>query len=117
MKIVQAGLRAASMAQHRQHQMGAVIVQGRRIIATGRNYSKTHSRSTGAFRQVHAETQALRKAGEDARGGTLVIIRQKADSSLGISRPCDDCFNAAQRAGIKRIIYANIEGSLVAENL
>lgn len=116
-KIVQAGLRAAKRAVHQQHHMGAVVVQGRRIIAVGRNYSKTHSRSFGPFRQLHAETQALDQAGEAARGATLVIVRKRANGSLGTSRPCEACLNAAKQAGIKRIIYANDEGSLVSEDL
>lgn len=116
-KIVQAGLRAAKKAVHQQHQMGAVVVQGRKIISIGRNYSKTHSRSQGPYRQLHAETQALHQAGEDAKGATLVVVRKRADGSLGTSKPCVSCINAAREAGIKRVIYANNEGSLVAEDL
>lgn len=116
-KIVQAGLRAAQSAQHRQHRMGAVVVQGRKIISVGRNLCKTHSRSKGPYQQVHAETHALSQAGTAAFGGTLVVVRRKADGSLGISKPCKSCVEAATKAGIRRIIYANNEGSLVSEDL
>ena len=116
-KIVQAGLRGAKRATHRQHRMGAVVVQGRKIISIGYNNSKTHSRSQGPYRQVHAETHALDQAGTDAFGATLVVVRRKADGTLGTSRPCVSCVKAALKAGVKRIIYANDEGSLVAEDL
>lgn len=114
---MQAGLRGARRATHPVHQMGAVVVQGRRIISVGYNNCKTHSRSYGPFRQVHAETHALDQAGENTKGATLVVVRKKANGTLGTSRPCEACLAAARRAGIKRLIYADDEGSLVSEDL
>lgn len=50
---------------------------------------------------VHAEDNALRKAGAMAEGATVYITRS----------PCDDCTAKMQRAGVTRAVWP--EGELV----
>jgi len=100
--------------------MGAAVVQNRTVIGSGRNYTKTHSRSHGPFRQVHAEAHALdraRRTGVGTVGATLVVVRKLADQTLGVSRPCSACFRAAQAAGIKRIVYTDWGGQFCVLDL
>jgi tRNA(Arg) A34 adenosine deaminase TadA len=47
----------------------------------------------------HAEIQALRRAGDDARGATLYLE--------GHSYACDDCTAACAAAGIARIVIGS----------
>ena len=47
---------------------------------------------------IHAEANALLRAGEKAVGGTLVITCQ----------PCHECARLAKAARVARIIYPNI---------
>jgi len=44
----------------------------------------------------HAEVSALKKAGKNAKGGTLYLI--------GHTYCCDECKKAMKKAGIKKII-------------
>ena len=46
--------------------------------------------------KYHAEVDAIRKAGKHAKGATLFLV--------GHNRICNDCREAADKAGIERII-------------
>jgi tRNA(Arg) A34 adenosine deaminase TadA len=116
-RIIRAAIRASKTAKHKQHKMGACIVRGRKIIATGKNATRTHTKSKGPFQQVHAETNAIGRAKHQAYGSTLVVVRKKANATLGPSRPCDSCYDAARQAGVRRLIYVDNSGSLVAEDI
>ena len=73
--------------------VGAVIVKGRRIIARG--FHKRAGRS-------HAEVEALKEAGEEARGATLYVNLEPC-THFGKTPPCVD---AIIQAGIKCVVCA-----------
>jgi diaminohydroxyphosphoribosylaminopyrimidine deaminase/5-amino-6-(5-phosphoribosylamino)uracil reductase len=73
--------------------VGAVIVTGGSIV--GRGWTQPGGRP-------HAEIEALRRAGEAARGGTLYVTLEPC-SHFGKSPPCADAVIAA---GIVRVVSA-----------
>lgn len=78
---------------HPNPMVGAVIVQGDRIVAEG-----WHREYGGP----HAEIDALRRAGPAARGATLYVTLEPC-AHHGKTPPCTD---AIVEAGIERVVYA-----------
>src|SRR3974390_2982364 len=73
--------------------VGAVVVKDGVIV--GRGWTQPGGRP-------HAEPEALRRAGEAARGATLYVTREPC-SHFGKSPPCADAIIAA---GISRVVAA-----------
>lgn len=79
---------------HPNPAVGAVLVKGGKVIATG-----YHAR-LGA---PHAEAVALAKAGKAARGATLYSTLEPCNHH-GRTPPCSDAIIAA---GVKRVVFAS----------
>ncbi|HYB08587.1 MAG TPA: bifunctional diaminohydroxyphosphoribosylaminopyrimidine deaminase/5-amino-6-(5-phosphoribosylamino)uracil reductase RibD [Alphaproteobacteria bacterium] len=73
--------------------VGCIIVRGGRVV--GRGWTQSGGRP-------HAETEALRRAGEAARGAVAYVTLEPC-SHRGVTPPCAD---ALIRAGIKRVCVA-----------
>ena len=73
--------------------VGAVVVSGGEVVGTG-----AHREYGGP----HAEVEALREAGERARGATLYVTLEPC-SHHGKTPPCTD---AILRHGVARVVYA-----------
>ena len=73
--------------------VGAVVFKGDKIIATG-----YHKRAG----LPHAEAEALRQAGDEARGAELAVTLEPC-CHQGRTPPCTE---AIIKAGIKKVIYA-----------
>src|SRR5512132_1107484 len=73
--------------------VGCVLVRDGRIV--GRGWTQSGGRP-------HAETEALRRAGELARGATSYITLEPCDHE-GVTGPCS---KALLEAGIKRAVVA-----------
>ncbi len=76
--------------------VGALLVKDGRIIARG-----FHRRAGG----LHAEIEAIRKAGDDARGASLVVTLEPC-SHHGKTPPCSDAIIAA---GISKVVCPVID--------
>jgi diaminohydroxyphosphoribosylaminopyrimidine deaminase/5-amino-6-(5-phosphoribosylamino)uracil reductase len=76
--------------------VGAVIVKGKRIV--GRGYHRK-------FGEAHAEINALRDAGQKARGATLYVNLEPC-SHYGKTPPCTD---AIISSGIRRVVVGMID--------
>ena len=74
--------------------VGALVVKGQRVVGKG------YHRKPG---EPHAEPIALEQAGEQARGGTLVVNLEPCCHTEKRTAPCVD---AVIKAGIKRVIVA-----------
>ena len=88
---------------------GAVIVKGGRVIATGVNKERNHplivsSEHIKTHCSVHAEVDALKKAG-DVRGATMYVARVNKTGQERNSRPCKYCYANIKKSGIKKIVY------------
>lgn len=77
--------------------VGAVVVRddGKDAIVVGRGWTQPGGRP-------HAEVEALRQAGEAARGGTLYVTLEPC-SHIGRGPPCADAVIAA---GVRRVVSA-----------
>jgi diaminohydroxyphosphoribosylaminopyrimidine deaminase/5-amino-6-(5-phosphoribosylamino)uracil reductase len=73
--------------------VGAVVLRGTDVVAEGWHVE---------FGAPHAEVNALRAAGEQARGATLVTTLEPC-AHYGKTPPCTD---AIQAAGIRRVVAA-----------
>ena len=73
---------------------GCVLVKGARVVATG-----WHRK----FGSDHAEIDALREAGADARGATMYVTLEPC-CHHGKTPPCSDAVIAA---GVHRVVVAD----------
>lgn len=95
----------ALMSKDPSSQIGAVIVQGRRIVGTGFNGfppriaddARLHDRDAKLRLVVHAEVNAILQAGRDAAGATLYLFGFRGP-------PCDNCTKHVLAAGITRVV-------------
>jgi diaminohydroxyphosphoribosylaminopyrimidine deaminase / 5-amino-6-(5-phosphoribosylamino)uracil reductase len=74
--------------------VGALVVKGQRILGKG------YHRKPG---EAHAEILALEQAGEQARGGTLLVNLEPCCHTEKRTPPCVD---ALIKAGLKKVIVA-----------
>lgn len=104
--------RASTLAVHEAFKVGAVIVQGNRIISLGWNdQHKTHpgiKRYGGnALQTLHAEAMAILRARHKAnlKGAKMYVYRAIKDGTLANARPCATCQNIMKAFGINRMYY------------
>lgn len=113
----------AARADCTRRQVGAIIVVGDDIVSTGYNGApsgepgclsagacprgkisvdvlppgSSYDTGAGACIAIHAEQNAILRAGRRARGGTLYLTTD----------PCDGCMRLIKGAGIVRIVVKN----------
>lgn len=109
---------------HRKNvKIGCLIVSGHRIISSGYNSDKTNpiQKKYNRLRfseetphRLHAEISALlpllNNKDIDFSKVKLFTYREKADHSLGKSRPCKSCMALIKDLGIKHIYYTTDDG-------
>jgi diaminohydroxyphosphoribosylaminopyrimidine deaminase/5-amino-6-(5-phosphoribosylamino)uracil reductase len=76
--------------------VGAIVLQGEHVVGEG-----WHRRAGGP----HAEVHALKAAGEEARGGTMLVTLEPC-CHHGRTPPCTD---AIIKAGIRKVYYASTD--------
>ena len=109
---------------HRKNvKIGCLIVSGHRIISSGYNSDKTNpiQKKYNRLRfseetphRLHAEITALlpllNNKDIDFSKVKIFTYREKADHSLGKSRPCKSCMTLIKDLGIKHIYYTTDDG-------
>ena len=109
---------------HRKNvKIGCLIVSGHRIISSGYNSDKTNpiQKKYNRLRfseetphRLHAEVSALlpllNNKDIDFSKVKIFTYREKADHSLGTSRPCKSCMALIKDLGIKNIYYTTDDG-------
>lgn len=100
MKIPKSLLRkVASRSDHSYFHHASIIISGGRIISWGYNRGLKH-----------AEEMALRRAGKNAKGATLVNVRLSKSGRFAMSRPCLHCGIMIGGYGIKKVMFSNGQG-------
>jgi len=102
--------KTALKSNHEKHRMGAVIVQGGRVISHSPN---GHSRRWGLEKfSRHAEARALSRL-ECLEGATIIVARVNGL----MSRPCPACLKLIKKAGISKIVFADWNGDICCEKV
>lgn len=83
--------------------LGAVLLCGRSVVATGRN----RNLNSCGLPSIHAEMDAVWKARSRwCRNLHLVVVRLLRDNTTtGCSKPCAACSRALARLGVSRVTY------------
>ena len=116
--------KASLASSYPRQKIGAVMVYGNKVIATGCNTYKTnpmqHKYNKLRFNKdcinngvVHAETALLLKTkylDVDWSRVTIYVYRERKDGSLGLAKPCMACQIALEERGITEIYYTTDTG-------
>lgn len=96
----------------------AAIVHKGKIVAVGKNQTKTHPVAAlyGKHEEaiyLHAEVDAINKAKK--RLGSLsktelYVMRMKQDGTIGLSLPCEGCSRCIVAHNIPKVTYSNDNG-------
>lgn len=113
--------------------IGAVVVEGNRVISTGCNSNKTspiqdkYNRYrhfddvTYYIPKVHAEIATLspliNNSSINWSKTELYIYREHKDGKISCAKPCEACSALIRDLGIKRIYYTDWDGSFVKEEV
>lgn len=93
--------------EHKLHRLGAVIAKNKHVIASGWNKAKTHPRSTHPWKYIHAEMDAIIKAGANCVGADLYVARIGRDGMLRNAKPCPFCMALIAASGIRRVYFTD----------
>lgn len=108
--------RISQKSDHHAHKIGCVVARKNKILGSGFNLIKTHTKSPHAFKSIHAEFMAALNANFDLKGATVYIFREHKNGTWAISKPCSSCWEFLIECGAKEVIYS-CEGSFKQEDL
>jgi len=119
------------LSDFKKAKIGAVVVEGNRVISTGHNSNKT---STTQYRynvyrgitddcacihKVHAEIAALapllNRKDIDWAHTSIYIYREHKDGTISCAKPCKACMQLIKDLGIKKIFYSDWGGNFIKE--
>lgn len=118
------------LSDYTKTKVGAVVVEGNRVISTGHNSNKTSTiqHKYNAYRfnsvdgcsaKIHAEVAALtpliNRKDIDWLHTSIYIYRELKDGTISCARPCAACAKLIKDLGIRNIYYSDWDGSLVRE--
>lgn len=115
--MIRLATKAAKGSKFVRARVGAVIVRGNRVLATGCNrigYSRLLP--DRAFPEsIHAEQQAILQLLKERRqhemvGSTMYVSRVNNLGMARLSRPCDSCQRLIESVGIRKVIYTTDTG-------
>lgn len=100
-------LAAMSLEKNRH---GCVIVRNGNIVGMGINKFRNNPENVTPEHiklncSLHAETVAIRQAGNNCRGAVLYVARVNTQGIDRNSKPCINCSEVIRAAGIKRVIH------------
>lgn len=98
----------AALNSRHKFMVGACLVIGKSLYLGWNKAYKTDPNSKSEFPTVHAELDAIKKAGinRDMSNAKLYIFRQMRNGNVGLARPCIDCYRLIKGTGIKEFYYS-----------
>jgi len=105
----------ASLIEANTFYVGAAIMTGNRVVATGHNnMQKTHPNGSGHSSTLHAEIAAITNLNKSwlynqksAPKMTCFIARILKKLKTGPAKPCSDCMSKLAESGIEEIIFTD----------
>lgn len=100
---------------------GCIAVVSGKIIARGYNNYRTYSKD-GFIKNTctcHAEVDVLRKCLKQNiyKKIKLYVTRISVDNQVLLSKPCNECYKIMKLFEIKNIIYSDILGNIIKNNM
>lgn len=102
--------KVSKLSTHNRFLLGAVVVDGSKIISVGANKLKTHPKSTHPYRSLHAEMAAIIAAHQDLSKCSMYVYREIKSGVPAIAKPCIYCQLMIQEAGLKHVYYSTDGG-------
>lgn len=125
-KFLSRAREASKLATYPRQKLGAVLVYGNKILASGFNTNKTnpmqqHYNKYRGFKNfsvrnngwVHAEGMVLLKTrflDIEWNKATIYIYRELKDGTPALAKPCAGCQIAMIERGIGTVVYTTPEG-------
>ena len=105
--------KAAKKSSFIQHRVGATIVKGGNLFATG--YNSKQPSSVLKTKTRHAEAAAIlsllkQRRLHDLAGATLYVTRYTKGGKVGMAKPCPSCEDLCRSVGISRVYYTTDSG-------
>ena len=105
-RFLQQAKKIANLSNER-FKVGAIVTKGNRILGLGVNVNKTHPKSNGRFKTLHAEHSAILDAGlNELQGSTVYVFRSTKDTLPANSKPCPSCYKLLKEAGVKEVYFS-----------
>jgi len=121
-KYIANAAKEAEKSKFCPYKIGCVIVKGGKIIARG--YNKYSGKIASICRRynlelwsLHAEMDALIKAGEKSRGGVAFISGIKENGNRINCRPCKTCLLMLKKHHVKEVFYTTKSGDIMQEKI
>lgn len=106
-RFLDLAIQAAMTNKEPKWKLAALTVGGGRILSVGYNSTMQNPTPTGTIPHTclgrHAETEAIRFCHSVPK--TIYIARVSKSFKPRLARPCNECYDAIRRKGIKRIVY------------
>ncbi len=116
---------ASENSDFKQHHIGCLAVYHHKILDVSWNTNRTspHQKQANQFRilngnnithKCHAEIELLNKLQRfhnlDFSKINIYLYRERNDGELALSRPCNGCYEALRKFGVKNIYYSTYGG-------
>ncbi len=99
---------------------GACLLKGGKVYAFGKNryFDRVYVKRANIKFTIHAEIDTIMQMPKhELKGMDILIIRVRANGSLGDSRPCNTCVEKLKKAGIRRAYYSTQDGDIKCEEV
>lgn len=94
-----------------RHQMGAVVVLGKKVLGLGFNELKTHPKSPDEYQMRHAEFNSILNARkENFTGCEIYVYRELKDGTPASAKPCNNCLKMLKSLNFSKIHYSDYGG-------
>lgn len=122
-RLFDVAVSVARTSTHYQASVGAVIVDGKDIVAVGVNGRKSHPlqakynqirfNDNTADHLLHGELDACIKSGAHKKSlgrYAAIYVARVTSQGLGMARPCSGCIKALKDFGIHEVYYTTGDG-------